>query len=453
MKRRIYKIKTSSIAPALRLLLAGVLMAGSLFAQTPYGPARKAAGSTAVAKLSPQELRMRLKQSPAAYKAGPVTPVLVSPNKQFHTQMLAVLQQQKQTVEKERLTILAAAKSSPGNASTNTPPSGGPGAPVPSGKSGGTPPLHLSLVPAASLCQGAKIATVNGMAPPDQSAATSSRGRGVQGLPGHNGGTAIRSITPTTRFTTIPEFNHYTIRGCGFGAQPNAVFLKGPFRSGTPNMFVEFWSDTAIVASMSQISGEPDISGDVTLVIEPQGYPRTPAIQATGFSFYAAREETPLAIYPRSRILLQPIRDLAGNNVPASPQTGDGWHIPNPLYVTRVGNAPFGSAQDIFDFSKLSPGFYLDKYQWSYVDPGATAGLCAPDGQGQITITTNGQWTFVWDSNYRLHATTQEQLCHYTNPKVNITSDSSFSIYSIVVWVVGPKGLSPWPQNLAMEGV
>lgn len=452
MKRPIWKTKTLLIAITVWLLLMSVLMAGSLFAQTPCGPARKPVASAPVAKLSPQELRTRLKQSPAAYKAGPVTTVPVSPNKQFHTEMLAALQQQKQTVEAERLTILAAAKSSPGGAATNAP-RGGPATPAPPGKSSGAQPLHLSLVPAASLCQGAKIATVNGIAPPDQSAGTSSRGRGVQGLQGQNGGTAIRSITPTPRFTTIPELNRYTIRGCGFGAQPNAVFLKGPFRSGTPNMFVEFWSDTAIVASMSQISGEPDISGDVTLVIEPQGYPRTPAIQATGFSFYAAREETPLAIYPRSRILLQPIRDVAGNNVPASPQTGDGWHIPNPLYVTRVGNAPFGSAQDIFDFRQLSPGFYLDKYQWSYVDPGANAGLCAPDGQGQMTITTNGQWSFVWDSSYRLHATTQEQLCHYTNPKVNITSDSSFSIYSIVVWVVGPKGLSPWPQNLAMEGV
>jgi hypothetical protein len=265
------------------------------------------------------------------------------------------------------------------------------------------------------------------------------------------GGVTLQVVQqPTALFTNTPEFNHYTILGCGFGAQPGLAFLSGPFQ-GThraSHLQVEFWSDTAIIATLEPIS-EPDHRGNITLVIQPKDYPRTPVIQAPGFSFYDARIETVLLHYPERWISLGYIQYAGFDEVPTYLIQPDAQSFVKSVGVLRTANLPFGSTQDTFDFSGLSPGFYVDRYQ-PYTDDSTFRSECRSDDpsvQARITVDRAGAWSFVWDpKSFALRVTTQEEHCsaNTQNPQQD---DISYSSYGIVVWVVGPESSSPWPNN------
>src|SRR5260370_38769763 len=100
-------------------------------------------------------------------------------------------------------------------------------------------------------------------------------------------------------FTPDPQYNHYTIQGCGFGDPQGKAYLLVPFAMPTVNLSVEYWSDTSIIAAMDpSLMGELDHLGNVTLVVAPANAKQ---VQTTGHNFYAARQEVQLTTFPQSQ--------------------------------------------------------------------------------------------------------------------------------------------------------
>jgi len=403
------------------------------------------------------EIVARLKASSSDRKAGgqiKITPDMTG--KVNHIAALAILQKQHQSAMIDR------SANPPGT--TNVPP---PGAQIssvssPAASTALATPMatggKLQVQPGqTSQCQAPSILTMNGLPIPPQNPGTPTapKAGGVRPL-GQNGGTAVLDHGGVFAwFTNIPEYNLYTIRGCGFGQTQGAVLLAGSFPQNSPGMTISSWNDTEIIASLYPfVTGVPDLGG-VTLLVYPQN---APVIQATGFSFYALREEQSMFFYPASQVTAQAIQDVSGNSVPAvvSPQAGryfgQSWDPTKFVSVEadRIGSLPFPVAHDSFNFSSMQPNFYVDRYQLHYLDVSDPANLtiCTPTG-AQSSIDTAGSWATAWDPQARaLRVSTEEQHCHLTNAAINLSEDFSFSVYAITVWVVGPKGVFPWPTNL-----
>ena len=399
------------------------------------------------------EIIARLKASSSDRKAGgqiKITPDMTG--KVSHIAALAILQKQHQTA-------MVSGGTNPSTIAQTVSPSS-PTTAAALAIPGATAGKVQVQSAQASQCQSPTILTMNGLPIPPQNpgipSPTTPKGGGIRPL-GQNGGTAVLDHGGVSAwFTNIPEYNLYTIRGCGFGQTQGAVFLAGSFPTRNfPGMSITSWTDTEIVASLNQfVTGVPDLGG-VTLLVYPQ---IAPVIQATGFSFYALREEQSMVFYPASQANAQAIQDVSGNNVPAvvSPQAGQyfgGSFDPTKFIsveVDRIGSLPFPVAHDSFNFGNMQPDFYVDRYQLHYLDVSDPSNLtiCTPTG-AQSSIDTAGSWTTVWDPQARaLRVTTEEQHCHLTNAAINLSEDFSFSVYAITVWVVGPKGVYPWPTNL-----
>lgn len=431
--------------------------AGKLGTGGQVGQVSPVAPGNSTSKMSAAELKARLKGLPAARKAGPITTMPDTPNKIQHTAVLALLQKQWRTAEIDRRAVLPAASSALQTTATSVSlsPSAAGSGPASLPPSGGNLQVGSGQ---NSRCPNPQIVTVNGLPVPLQSAGSSTPPKGGVRQLGQNGGTATKSQYqgPSAWFTTVPEYNLYTIQGCGFGSNQGAVFLTGPFHNQNPGMIIASWNDAQIVASLPPyISGEPDIIGDVTLVIYPQG---SSTIQAAGFTFYAIRVVQPMYVFPASQANAQALVDSAGNPVSAAetPQIGNyfgGGYDPNSFVsveVDRIGTVPFASAQDSFSFSKMPSAFYVDKYQLFYLDvtnPNSPESCIFADAQA--TIDSNGNWTAAWDSQSgTLRVTAKEQHCHITSAGTNLPTDFSISVYAIAFWVVGPKGVFPWPNSL-----
>lgn len=397
------------------------------------------------------EVIARLKSNATDRKAGgsiKFTPD--SPSKLNHLAVMSALQKQFQAAELERTAILSSANSSsatltPGTATRNVPA-------VQAAVSG-----NPQVSPQPSACP-ASILTMNGLPVPKQNIGTPSpiKGGGIRPLGQNSGTVVVANQQNSAYFTSVPEYNLYTIRGCGFGSAQGGVLINGPYTKGIPALEISFWSDTEIVANLNPtIFGVPDMYGDVTLVVYPQG---APPIQAPGFSFYAAREEQEMYIFPASQANAQQVKDISGSPIAAvvSPQVGQyfggGFDVNHTVAVEvdRFGTLPFSVAQDTFNFSNMLPSFYLDRYQLQYLDVTASGinTLCGDSGL-QSSIDSAGTWATAWNPQSRtLLVSTEEQHCRLANPSSNFSEDWAVSAYAIAVWVVGPKGVSPWPANL-----
>lgn len=425
----------------------------SVFAQQPGKKTSVPAQSSSTAlKLSPAEVKQRMLKLVAGHQPATIAvPIALTRAKLKHSQIIAELVKQKSTVEAQRMTILASAHSAP-QAAAQTPAgkngtavsqaakasqsTGSQSRATPMGHAGVWPsePSHVSPVInpniSAAVCHGPTIDAVNG------------RSKGAW-------------------FTPDPQYNHYTIQGCGFGNQQGSAHLYGPFAAPNVGLTIEFWSDTSIIAVMdATISGEPDHIGNVALVVAPANGPQ---VQATGLNFYAVRQEVQLGAIPRSQVGLQPITDAKGAAVPAnlllpgsSNSNGGLAGVMSSLMtsapsgtigkVIRSEWGRFGSAQDSFNFGQLAPGFYPDKAEFWHSD--ITNADCSAFGW-QTELYVDGNWNVTWDDSANaLRVTTQEQHCHQEMIGGFGTNDFSLSDYWLAVWVVGPRGVNPWPGNL-----
>lgn len=199
------------------------------------------------------------------------------------------------------------------------------------------------------------------------------------------------------------------------------------------------WTDKGI-----DLIVDPNLSGEldhlnVTLLIVAASGQQT---QATGFTFYAARARTQLTMFPWKQANLGFIPDAAGVYTvglkffsPPSSAAGA------TMEVNRWDQGRFGSANDSFSLNQLTPGFYTDTVEFWHFD--MTPADCASD------FYIDGSWNAWWDNAANaINVATHEQHCHVPPFGESTFYDYSWSHYALAVWVVGPRGVNPWPSNL-----
>jgi hypothetical protein len=262
----------------------------------------------------------------------------------------------------------------------------------------------------------------------------------------------IDSVSKQARvvFTPIPEWNLYTVKGCGFGMKPGNIYLEGPFASGqVPLMFPspKDWSDTAIVAQLNpQLSGESD-HDNVTLVIQPQG---GAPLRVSGFKFYAARETVLLEKIPQRVVQFSGPALSSAQPLPNSTSNLKlGFYASyfTPSHATPPASADVGRAKvyeptpspdvlvpgsDYYDFSALSPGFHPNSMQLAYASDSFSIGQ-----QSLPSCPSSGDWKAQWDGN-NIRVSWKVLHCGGWGPQLD-KSD-----YSLSVWVTGPRGVDPW---------
>ncbi|MGH3184799.1 MAG: hypothetical protein ACRDOE_23225, partial [Streptosporangiaceae bacterium] len=174
---------------------------------------------------------------------------------------------------------------------------------------------------------------------------------------------------------------------------------------------------------------------NVTLVLFPASGPQT---TKSSLRFHAERGEIRLTSIPASAVSLVPINDDSGAPVSAkfsSPYSYSGGGASGG--VDRVNMVRFPGGTDAFDFSKLKPGFVIEKWQASEL----SRAQCDEAGPTSTTFYTDGNW--AWQlTGTTLSVTWQESHCHDA-----MFGDGSDASYGLTVWVLGPvlgSGASPW---------
>lgn len=287
-------------------------------------------------------------------------------------------------------------------------------------------------------------------------------------------------------FTPEAKYNLYTIVGCGFGESQsgNSAYIFGA-NGFKANLNIDYWSDNGITAHFDPyLAGVLD-QGNVTLVVAPAGQQQ---LQKSGFQFYAARgmpapdgsdQEVQLIYnslplpnvtmaYPTAPIVIgwNQVPSNAEPKFPSFSFAGTpvvGWvfryayghedpHNPcfindihYPLDACRWYFSQNHTGNDIWDFSKLAPGFAISSYNLYYetIDPSRMCGAwddqASGDKDGQA-----GQWNFNLISQNKISVAWPLYYCHdeeYFSSRIN---KQVLSSYGLAVWVLGPRCVDPW---------
>jgi hypothetical protein len=239
-------------------------------------------------------------------------------------------------------------------------------------------------------------------------------------------------------FTQDPAYNPFVIVGCHFGATKGQAQLNFSNGRKLADLTIDSWSDTEITVEVDPTLTDVLDQSNITLVLFPTTGPQA---QKSGFQFYAMRRELLLTSIPSSEVTLASITNDSGGSVTArfsSPYTGNlsGG-------VDRYNMVRFPGGTDAFDFSKLKPGFALEKFQVSPLSAASASTSSACQGFGPTTSTayTDGNWAWQMTGN-AIHVTWQEAHCHDA-----FNGDFSAASYGLNVWVIGPalsSSGSPW---------
>ena len=235
-------------------------------------------------------------------------------------------------------------------------------------------------------------------------------------------------------FTTDPQYNLYTIKGCHFGAQQGQLFLIGYFKTTRVFLNVAYWSDGQIFAAMdANLTGEPDETNKVKLfLVRPDGQ----QLEIDGASFYAVRQSVTIATIPQSWATLGTVKDVSGTTL--LPQYQTGTPDTSSVTVRRYSGDRFSGGQDYFDFSRLNPQFSLDNMQLVYLSGPDT---CANTSyMGDNTIYIDGYPSAQWDGN-GIRVNLGGITCHNSD-----TGDRAISLYTLQVQATGPRGVDPTAQ-------
>ena len=246
-------------------------------------------------------------------------------------------------------------------------------------------------------------------------------------------------------FTQDPQFNPFTIKGCNFGSAKGQAQLNSANGRKLASLNVDTWTDSLITVEVDPTLTDVLDQDNVTLVIFPASGPQA---QKAGLHFYAKRAELLLASVPTSEASLTPITDDSG-----SPVTGK-FSSPYPVSsgsmsggVDRYNAVRFVGGTDSFDFSKLKPGFVLEKFQVDTLSQSDSVASSACTGFGPTTSTayTDGNWAWQM-SGATIQVTWMEVHCHDA-----YNGDFSDASYGLNVWVVGPvisSATSPWQDGV-----
>lgn len=275
----------------------------------------------------------------------------------------------------------------------------------------------------------------------------------------------------------IPDGNgnyqvpQHVIQGCYFGKQQGSAYLFGNFKKVQLPLNINYWSDSEIDAALDPtLEGELD-EDNVTLVVKLADGTQ---LKATGFKFYAARgEPIPLQVIPSYAFKAQngtaPTNFVTpqSNNSPGAYLTREKWQL-----IPRAGaecKDPLNSSTltqgsdagvDYYEFSKLTQGFTTDSYSSVYWFNGAndcrsvlkvdTNNYCY---KGPSVTSGDNKLDVQWDGD-NIRVAWRNQLCAWNgwekdqngawNPVVDVYG---MSRYALTVYVVGPKGVTPWADG------
>jgi hypothetical protein len=264
----------------------------------------------------------------------------------------------------------------------------------------------------------------------------------------------IRSVNGRGKGVTftpqVPD-NSYRIEGCLFGSQPGRVQLEPrPLILGQSSapIVLQFdspestWSDSEIDVHLnSTLSALPD--SPVTLVIYLANGQR---VELPGCFFVAARGAPQLLnVIPSSWVKLHAsgVRSRSVNKLEYVSPPAQGGDVPKDAtgtsaFVLRSDSEQFGIGNDIYDFSRLRPGWVVESVQLqTYI-------ASCP---GVVTYTkSSGAWNVQWNA-HSITVNLQDDICASTTPPF-FGFNMSLSEYAPKVWVVGPVGTQPLAGNL-----
>jgi len=250
-------------------------------------------------------------------------------------------------------------------------------------------------------------------------------------------------------FTPQSPDNLYKIEGCFFGNTRGQVQLEPHStalgQSAVPIVLqidssLSAWSDNEIDVHLDpRLTGLPD--SPVTLVVYPGKGQR---MELPGCFFVAVRG-TPqlLSAIPSSWVNLdasatrtRPAKQLEYVSPPARGSDVPYGAAGTSAFVIRSDSESFAVGRDVYDFSRLNPGWVVDSVQLQ------TYSLSCP---GSVSSTeSSGNWGLQW-GQHNFAVTLEDDVCISSVPPSFVFS-MSLSQYAATVWVVGPVGTQPVPS-------
>ena len=414
-------LKSAGVAEAIVLEMLRAQWAAS--AGTP-GAAGASTSTLAGRGLAPGQKSQRLTPQQVATMTskvhnakGTLSPVTTNPAGQSKMETLAILSQQKQTALTER--------------NQTSPSTGQPQTQTAGSRIGvaSAPKTAATVPPASAGSSSPNRAAVMGNTNVTLACANFSSPI-IQTVSGQQGSAV---------FTQDVAYNPFTIRGCNFGTVKGQAQLNTSAGRKLATLTVDSWTDSLITLEVDPTLTDALDQDNVTLVLFPASGPQA---QKSGLRFYAKRGEMLLTSIPASVVSLAPINDDSGSPVTAK------FSSPYPLStgsmsggVDRYNIVRFPGGTDVIDFSKLKPGFTIEKWQVSEL----SVAQCGSLGPTTTTGYTDGNWAWQMAGN-TIRVTWQEAHCHDA-----YFGDNSDASYGLNVWVVGPvlsSGASPWQDGV-----
>jgi hypothetical protein len=265
----------------------------------------------------------------------------------------------------------------------------------------------------------------------------------------------------------------FVIQGCGFGTKAGEVYLSGlhyvpsatnPRRNvlmaadrlplqiaqnGFPGAqpgkgnWQLGWSDRQIIATIDPgASGYLD-SDRVSLVVKTAS---SQTYTATGFRFFAARDQQKLTSIPANAITPGASYDTAGHLAAANVLSPSAASLVLPGHTVAVvrddNSAMFPGGADTLDLSRsLPPGFQVISVQQFNASLTSAGCQSIPPGGGKFTINGNWNVTKTGGATYLIYW--QEQSCATQSTNGPNVSIGSVSAYALDITVIGPRGVNP----------
>jgi hypothetical protein len=107
-------------------------------------------------------------------------------------------------------------------------------------------------------------------------------------------------------------------------------------------------------------------------------------------------------------------------------------------FITRSDSQPFSTGKDVYDFSQLAPGWVVESVQLRVFN-------AACPGESKVSVS-NGSWETSWTPHGFVVLWADETCSSPIPPVFNFTLSSSQ--YATDVWVIGPAGTQPLPNNM-----
>lgn len=261
-----------------------------------------------------------------------------------------------------------------------------------------------------------------------------------------------RSVSPV--FTPAEPDNHYRISGCAFGTRPGMVRLQPAANApalGPPPQPITLeletltsWTDDSIdVHINAALTGTPDFTADLVVQLSSGITLRMPRCQ-----FLAVRGEPQLLrSIPASWVRLdapllsaRAIRQVEFESPPVASEEVPLGAVGASTFIARSDPRDFATGKDTYDLSQLAPGWAIDSVQIRVLD-------AACPGENKLAVT-NGSWETSWTPRGFVVAWARETCASPIPPVFNFTLSSSQ--YAMDVWVVGPAGTLPLPNNFTV---